>query len=109
MTELYGDIIVPQFGSKLELVLYWVRDYVAIFKKETSLLIYLNQLKVNDISRIDLIVGGDHGQSVFRFLMILLFVVKSEKMLNVQVVLLIFYAKKDNDGILKNTIIDKLQ
>ena len=109
MTELYGDIIVPQFGSKLELVLYWVRDYVAIFKKETSLLIYLNQLKVNDISRIDLIVGGDHGQSVFRFLMILLFVVKSEKMLNVQVVLPIFYAKKDNDGILKNIIIYKLQ
>ena len=46
MTELYGDIIVPQFDSKLELILYWVRDYVAIFKKETSLLIHFNQLKL---------------------------------------------------------------
>ena len=27
-----------EFGSKLELILYWIRDYVAMFKKE---LLYL--------------------------------------------------------------------
>ena len=62
-------------------------------KKEISLLIKSNQLKVNEISRIDVIVGGDHGQGAFTFPMKLLFVMKSGKMLNVQVVLFTSYAK----------------
>ena len=33
----------------------------------------------------------------------------SEKMLNVHVVLLAFYVKKDNDNVLENTIMNKLQ
>ena len=45
------------------------------------------------MSRIE-IVGGDHGQDFFRLPIKLLFVMKSEKLLNVQVVLLIFYPKK---------------
>ena len=101
MTDLCGDMIVLQLGeyeyiheivSKRELILYMIRDYVAIFKKEISLLITPNQLKVDEIFRIDEIVGGDHGQGTFRFPIKLLFVIKSEKMLNKQVVLLIFYA-----------------
>ena len=47
--------------------------------KEISLLIKSNQLKVAEISRIDVIVCGDHGQGAFRFLMKLLFVIKCEK------------------------------
>ena len=48
-------MIAPQFdeyeyvhevGSKQELLLYWVRDSVAIFKKETTLLINSNRLIV---------------------------------------------------------------
>ena len=39
-------------------------------------------------------VGCDHGQGSFRFPMKLLFVMKSEKLLNIQVVVLIYYAKK---------------
>ena len=61
------------------------------------------------MSRIDAIVDGDHCQGTFRFPMKLLFVMKSEKMLNVQVVLLRFNDKQINRDILKNTIIDKLQ
>ena len=63
---------------------------------------------MNEISRIDVIVDGDHGQGAFRFLMKLSFVMKSSKNLNVHVVMLIFCAKKNGD-ILKNTIIEKLQ
>ena len=86
--DLYGEMVVPQFGkykyvheigSKPELILYWVRDSVAIFKKKNSLLIKYNQLKVDKISRIDVIVDGDHGQGAFRFPIKLLFVMKSEK------------------------------
>ena len=44
-----------------------------------GLLINSNKLKVNEIFRIDVIVGGDHGQGVFIFAMKLLFVMKSEK------------------------------
>ena len=87
-TDLCGEMIaslvdeykdVNEVGSKLELILYWVRDYVAIFKKESILLINLNQLIVNEISRIDIIIGGYHGQGTFRFPIKLFFVVKSEK------------------------------
>ena len=42
---------------------------------------------LDDLSRIDVIIGGDCGQGVFRFPMKLLFVMKSS-------MLLIFYAKK---------------
>ena len=76
MTDLCGEIIATQFGqtkivhevgSKPELILCWVRDSVAIFKKETTLSINSNQLIVNKISRFRAIVGSDHGQGVFRF------------------------------------------
>ena len=50
-----------------------------MFKKEISLLIKSNQLKFDEISRIDVIAGGDHGQGAFRFPMKLLFIMKSEK------------------------------
>ena len=48
MIDLCGEMIVPQFGefnyiheldSKLEFILYWVRDSAAIFKKEITLFI----------------------------------------------------------------------
>ena len=86
MVDLRGEMIVPPFGeykyiyeigSKPELILYWFRDSVAIFKKEITLLINPNQLKINEISRVDVIVGGHHGQCAFRFPMKLLFVMKS--------------------------------
>ena len=44
MKKLSGDIIIPKFGeynyfhetgTKPELILFWVRDTVAVFKKET--------------------------------------------------------------------------
>ena len=69
-----GKMIVPQFveykyfhaiGSKPELILYWVRDSVVIFKKEITLFINSNQIKINEISRIDVIVDGDHDQGDF--------------------------------------------
>ena len=46
-----------------------VRDSTAIFKKEITLLINCNILKVNDISRIDIIVCGGYGQGTFRLTM----------------------------------------
>ena len=70
MTNLCGEMIIPQFreykyiheiGSRPGLFLYWIRDSVAIFKKEISLLIKCNLIIIDDISRIDVVVGGDHG------------------------------------------------
>ena len=88
MTNLCGEMIVSEFGeykyiheigNKPELIVYWVCDSVEMFKKEISLLINSNQLKINEISKIDVIVGDDHDRGAFRFLMKLLFVMKSEK------------------------------
>ena len=81
-------MIAPQFdnykyvhevGSKPELILYLVRDFIAIFNKGITSLIKSNQLIVNKISSIGVILGSDHGQGVLRFPMKLLFVMKSEK------------------------------
>ena len=88
MIDWFGEMIAPQFdnykyvhevGSKPELILYLVRDFIAIFNKGITLLIKSNQLIVNKISSIGVILGSDHGQGVLRFPMKLLFVMKSEK------------------------------
>ena len=96
-----------EFGRKPELILYWHRDSVVIFKWLTTLLINYNQLIVNEISGSGVIVRDDHGKGTFSFPMKFLFVTKFENILTVQVVLLTYYTK--NGGILKNRIIDKLQ
>ena len=76
MKSLSGDIILPNFGeykyyhetgSKHEHILFWVCDTIAVFKKETQLLIDSGDIDSYDIDRIDIVVGGDHGQRSFRF------------------------------------------
>ena len=88
MVHLRGEIISSQFGeykythetgTKPESILYWVRDSTAIFKKEISLWIKFNLTINDDVSRTDVVVGGDHGQGTFRFPMKLLFVMKFAK------------------------------
>ena len=117
MINLCGEMIVPQFGkynyiheldSRSEPILYWVRDSTAIFKKEVTLFINSKKLKVNEISRIDVIVIGDHGQRAIRFPMKLLIVMKASKNLEHASSDTYILCKKDYGSILKNTIIEKL-
>ena len=70
MIDLCSEMIVPKFGeynciyeldSKPEDILCWVRDSIEMFKKEITLLINSKQLKVDENSRINVVVGGDHG------------------------------------------------
>ena len=98
-----------EVGNNHELILYWGCDFVDMFKKETTLLINTNQLIVHEISKIDVIVGGNHSQCVFRFPMKLLFIMKSEiKVERISSVAYVLY-KKEYDDILKNIIIENLQ
>ena len=115
--DLCGEMIVPQFGeykyihvvgSKPELILYWIRDFTAIFKKEVSLLVKSNLLKLDNISKIDVVIGGDRGQGTLRFPMKLLFVMKSSKNVERESSVAYILFKKDNGEILKNTIMNKL-
>ena len=78
-----------------------VRDSTAIFKKEISLLIKCNLIIIDDISRIDFIVGGDHGQGAFRFPLKLLFDMKSETNVDRTSTDTYILCQKDNGGILK--------
>ena len=82
MKNLSEDVIISKFGEynyhhetgfKLDLVIFWVRDTVAIFKKETGLLIDSDKIDISNINRIDIVVGGDHGQGTFRFPMKILY------------------------------------
>ena len=118
MVDLRGEMIVPPFGeykyiyeigSKPELILYWVRNSTTIFKNEIRLLIKCNLINIDDISRIDIIIGGDHGQCAFRFPMKLLFIMKSSKNVERESSVVYILYKKDNGDIFKNTIIDKFQ
>ena len=77
MKSFSGDIILQKFGgykynnmekeSKPEHILFRVRDTVAVFKKKTQLLIESDDIDISNINRIDIVVGGDHGQGAFRF------------------------------------------
>ena len=118
MTSLSGDMILPKFGeykynnmekeTKPEHILFWVRDTVAVFKKETQMLIDSGDIDILNISRIDIVVGGDHGQGAFRFPMKILYIMKDDtRHESIQPVGYIL-CKKDNGIILKNTIIKDL-
>ena len=109
--SLSGDMILPKFGeykynnmekgSKPEHILFWVRDNVAIFKKESQLLIESGDIYLSNIDRIDIVVGDDHGQVAFRFPMKILYIMNNEKRYeSIQPVGYIL-CKKDNGLILK--------
>ena len=70
---------IHQVCNKQRHFIYRARDSIAIFKKYIALLVNSKQLIINEIFRIDVIVGGDHSQCTFRLLMKLLIVTKSEK------------------------------
>ena len=48
-------------GSKSELISFWIRDTVAIFKKNTNVSTDSQQLKVIGKPRIYLVVEDEHG------------------------------------------------
>ena len=110
MKSLIGDMILPKFGeykyyngigSKPEHIPLWIRDTVAVFKKETQLLIEPIDINFSDIDRIDIVVGGDHGQGTFRCPMKILYILNNEKIYeSVQPVGYILY-KKDIGLILR--------
>ena len=64
---------------------------------------------MNEISRINVTVGGDHGQGAFRFPMKLLFIMKSSKKFERKSSVIYILYKRDYDDILKNTIIETFQ
>ena len=84
MKSLSGDMILPKFGeykynnmekgSKPEHILFWMCDTVAVFKKETQLLIKSGDIDISNINRIDIVIGGGHGQGAFRFPMKILYI-----------------------------------
>ena len=88
MKGLSGDMILPKVGeyncyhearSKPELILFWIRDNVAIYKKETQTLIKSGDIDINEMNRTDIVVGGDHGQGAFRFPMKILYIMNNDK------------------------------
>ena len=118
MKSLSGGMILPKFGeykynnmvkdSKPEHILFWVRDTVAVFKNETQLLVESGDIDIYNVNRIDIVVGGDHSQGAFRFPMKILYIMNNgaihESIQPVRYIL----CKKDDEIILKNTIIKDL-
>ena len=86
MKSLSGDMILPNFGeykyyhetrSKHEHILFWICDTVAVFKKDTQLIIDSGDIDSSDIDRIDIVIGGDHGQGEIRFPMNILYIMNN--------------------------------
>ena len=105
-----GDMIIPKFGeynyyhetgTKLELILFWVRDTIAVFKIETFFLIDCDQIDTSNINRTYIVVGGDHGQGVFRFPIKILYIMNSGKRHESIQSMDYILCKKDNGVILK--------
>ena len=94
-----GDIISPKFGeynyyhetgTSPELILFWVRATVAVFKKQTQIL-----TDSGDINRIDIVVDGNHGQGAFRIPMNILYIMNNDKRHEgMQSVGYIYYARR---------------
>ena len=73
MKSLSGDMIIPKFGeyinyhkigTKPKIILFWIRDTVVIFKKETQLIIDSGDIDIYKTNRIDVVVGSDYGQGL---------------------------------------------
>ena len=86
MKSLSGDMLIPKFGeyncyhktgSKSELILLLVGDIV--YKKEIQLLINSSDIDTYEITRIDIVIGGEHGQGAFRFAMKILYIINTDK------------------------------
>ena len=69
MDSLSDDITLHKFwwynyyykpGSKPKLLLFWVCDIFAVYKKEKQLLNNSGDIDIYEINRIDIVVGGDH-------------------------------------------------
>ena len=56
-----------------------VRDIVAVYKKERLLLIDSSTIDIYEINRINIVVGGGHGQGTFRFPMKILYIMNNGK------------------------------
>ena len=85
---LRRDMILPKFGeykyyheigSKPEHILFWIRDTIAVFKKETQLLTKSGDINLSNIDRTDIVVAGDHGHGAFQFPIKILFIINNEK------------------------------
>ena len=117
MKSLSRDMILSKLGeykyyhetgTKPGIILCWVRDTIAVFKKETQLWIQSGDIDIYDINRIDMVVGGDHVQWAFRFPMKILYIMNNGKRYeSVQPVGYIL-CKKGNCMILKNSIVKDL-
>ena len=114
MKSLSGDMILPKFGeykyyneigSKPEHILFWIRDTVTVFKKETQLLI---ESDIDIIDIIGIVIGGNHGQRAFRFPMKILYIMNNEKRHESIQPKGYILCQKDQGIILKNTIIKDL-
>ena len=77
-------------------------------KKETQSLIESGAIDISNINRIDIVVGGDHGQGVFRFLMNILYIMNDDTRHDSIQHMGYILCKKDNGIIFKNTIIKDL-
>ena len=115
MKSLSRDMILPKFteykynniekGTKPEHILFWIRDTVAVFKKQTQILIYSGDIDILNINRIDINVGGYYGQGAFRFPMKILYIMNDDTRHESIQPMGYILCKKDNGIILKNTII----
>ena len=95
-------------GSKPELVLFWVRDIDDVYKKENVMLIYSNDIDINEINRIYVVVVSDHGQGAFRFPIKIVFATNNGKRFERIQPAGYLICKKDNGIILKNIITKNL-
>ena len=85
---LSGDMLLPKFGkyyyyhdagSKHVLVLFLVRDIVAIYKKETQILYVSSDIYINWVKRLYKVRVGDHGQGAYQLPVKILYIMNNDK------------------------------
>ena len=110
MKSLSGDMIIPKFGeyinyhetgTKPKIILFWIRDAVDIFKKETQLIIDSGGIDIYKINRIDVVVGSNYGQGLLWFPIKVLYIMNNGKRHEKIYPMSYILCKKNNGIILK--------
>ena len=83
-TEFGEYSYIHEDSSKPELILFWIGDSTTILTKKTNILINSLKVNVNNIDRIDIVLGEYYGQGAFRFPIFKINIMDSEEHLNVK-------------------------
>ena len=93
----------------MEKIPWSVKDAAAEVASQLCCQLNSKAISLDQIERLDFVVGGDHGKGVFIFCGNIVVVLRSGERIKIEVVLAEILCRKDTADLIKNTILDDLK